>query len=154
MSQAMETEKRSAFFAGSFNPFTVGHLDILERGVALFGHVTVALGVNERKPESESEERFRELEKLFAGRGDVDVVRYTGLTAQAALGHGACCLLRGVRGVADFEYERNMAEVNRQLFGIDTVLLFADPRLSSVSSSVVRELEHFGYDTSRFVIKP
>ena len=83
-----------------------------------------------------------------------DVVRYTGLTAQAALGHGACCLLRGVRGVADFEYERNMAEVNRQLFGIDTVLLFADPRLSSVSSSMVRELEHFGYDTSRFVIKP
>lgn len=154
MSQAMDTDKRSAFFAGSFNPFTVGHQDILERGLALFGHVTVALGVNERKPEGETEQRLHDLQRLFAGREDVDVVRYSGLTAQAAREHGACCLLRGVRGVADFEYERNMAEVNRQLFGIDTVLLLADPRLASVSSSMVRELQHFGYDTSRFVIKP
>lgn len=145
--------KRRAVFAGSFNPFTLGHLSILRRGLELFDHVTVVIGINDSKPGSPSEiaQRVDAVKEAVSGIERVDVMSWTGLTAEAARQCGAHWLLRGVRSVADFEYERGMAEVNRLISGLDTVLLFAEPELAALSSSVVRELQRYGLDTSRFL---
>lgn len=146
-------QQSSAFFAGSFNPFTIGHRDIVERGIRLFGHVTIAIGHNERKPEDSAnvQKRLEAIRNLFKGRTDVDVISYSGLTAQIAKERGETCLMRGIRDMKDYEYERNLADVNRRLFDIETILLFSDPQLSYVSSSMVRELENFGFNASEFV---
>lgn len=141
---------RTALYAGSFNPFTIGHLSILRRGLQLFDRVIVMVGVNESKKHDGADIESLRL-KLEAING-VEVVRWSGLTVDAARQYGAQWLLRGVRSVADFEYERNLADVNRRISGIDTVILFAEPQLAMISSSIVRELDHFGHDISEFII--
>lgn len=148
-------DRRIALFPGSFNPFTIGHMSVLERGLALFDKVIVAIGINSAKPGSDTE-RSRRLEEVTHAVGRfgerVEVIAYSGLTVDEARNHGARFLLRGVRSVADFEYERNIADVNRRIAPeIETVLLYALPELSSVSSSVVRELQQFGHDASQFL---
>lgn len=141
--------RQTAFFAGSFDPFTLGHKAIVERAVRLFGHVTIGVGYNMLKHGSESaSQRVAAIKEIFAGRDDVYVEAYTGLTAQEALRLRAQCLVRGVRDTRDYEYERGIAEVNRRLFGVETVLLCADAELGFLSSSVVRELASHGYDVS------
>ncbi|MDE6277456.1 MAG: pantetheine-phosphate adenylyltransferase [Muribaculaceae bacterium] len=144
---------RTALFPGSFRPFTKGHASIVERGLALFDRVVIAVGVNlEKDPEGlHGAEAVRAIEALYAGEPRVEVIRYSGLTVEAAREAGAQFLLRGVRTVKDFEYERDMADVNRKLSGLETVLLYSLPELSAVSSSIVRELERFGADTSEFL---
>ena len=144
---------RRAVFAGSFNPITLGHMSVLQRGLELFDHVTVVIGINDSKPDAEADtaRRVAEVEAAVAGLKRVDVMAWNGLTADAAKKCGARWLLRGVRSVADFEYERNMADVNRMISDLETVILFAEPQLAAVSSSVVRELKHYGYDTGRFL---
>lgn len=144
---------RRAVFAGSFNPFTLGHLSVLRRGLELFDYVTVVIGINDSKSEAEADtaRRVAEVEAAVGALERVGVMAWSGLTADAAKRCGARWLLRGVRSVADFEYERNMADVNRMISGLETVILFAEPELAAVSSSVVRELQHYGYDTARFL---
>ncbi len=143
---------RTTFFAGSFDPFTLGHKDIADRALAMFDRLVIGIGYNEHKAGRRSlPERIAAIERIYEGDSRVSVVPYTGLTATAAADAGACCLIRGVRDTRDFEYEKAIAEVNRRLFGIETVLLFADPSLSFVSSSMVAELEHHGYDVSQFL---
>lgn len=140
------------FFAGSFDPFTIGHKDIAERGLAQSGRVIIGVGYNCAKRSRRSvEERVAHIREVFAGVDGIEVVSYTGLTAVAASEHGADAMLRGVRDSRDFDYERTIADVNRSMFGIDTVLLFADPQLASVSSSMVNELSDNGCDVSRFI---
>lgn len=153
---------RTALFAGSFNPFTRGHLRIVERGLGIADRVVLAVGYNinkhpDRDPALMAEEidrRLREIEKAVeklnpeGGEKRVTVESYTGLTADFARETGASFLLRGIRSVADFEYERNLADVNLKVLGIDTVILCAEPEYSYISSSVVRELDANGYDTS------
>ena len=140
-----------AFFAGTFNPVTTGHLDIVARGLRMFpGGVTLGIGYNERKGQADADTRVEELKRLFAECPRVEVTAYSDLTATAARRAGASVILRGYRNAADAEYERTLAETNLRLFGIDTALLATRGELSSVSSSMVRELEHFGVDTSRF----
>lgn len=142
--------KRRAVFAGSFNPFTLGHLSVLQRGLELFDHVTVVIGINDSKPDAEADSarRVAEVRAAVGPSERVDVMAWSGLTADAAKQCGARWLLRGVRSVADFEYERNMADVNRMISGLETVILFALPELAAVSSSIVRELQRYGYDTA------
>lgn len=142
----------TAVMPGSFNPFTKGHLDILSRALDLFERVVIAVGYNISKPESKSlaERTASELKALFIGYSVIEVVAYEGLTAEMAIEKGARCIVRGVRNTLDFEYERSLAETNRKVFGMDTVLLFADPALGFVSSSMVRELDAFGHDTTGF----
>lgn len=146
-------EERIAFYAGSFDPFTRGHMSIVGRAVSLFDKVVVAVGCNVSKPgETIVDERIAAICRAVRHFGNaVEVVSYTGLTVDAAREHGACCLLRGVRNVADFEYESNLAEVNRSISGMDTVLLFTEASLRHVSSSVVRELSRYGHDVSSFL---
>lgn len=147
-----DTERR-AVFAGSFNPFTIGHMSILRRGLGMFDHITVVIGINDSKRDDpqDADARVEAVKAAVAGMENVDVMTWSGLTVDAARQCGARWLLRGVRSVSDFEYERGMAEVNRMISGIDTVVLFAEPQLSSVSSSVVRELQRHGHDVSQFL---
>lgn len=145
-----------AFFAGSFNPFTKGHLDIVARGLQLFPDgIIIGIGYNEHKTDSRSAiETESQLKYMFRNVRNVEVTLYKGLTAEAAKLMGADALLRGFRNAIDAEYERSLADANRIVTGIDTVLLPASPLLSPISSSMVRELNHNNYDTSRFIPTP
>ena len=153
-SKEMNTQilMRLALFPGSFDPFTLGHADIVGRALRLFDEVVIAVGYNERKSGwLPVEERVETIKKLYSDEPRVRVESYTGLTADFAKELGAMAIVRGVRTTADFEYETQMADVNRQLTGIETILLPATPELSSLSSTVARELAHFGRDISAFL---
>ena len=143
----------TAFFAGSFNPFTRGHASIVARALPLFDSIIIGIGVNAEKPDSadEGESRAEAIRALYAEEPRVRVVVYDTLTVDAARRAGATVLLRGVRSVADFEYERTMAALNRRIGDMETLLLFADPALECVSSSIVRELQSYGRDVSDFL---
>ena len=152
MKQNEKTEKRIAFFAGSFNPFTIGHADIVERGLKLFDSVVIGIGINPAKCNpDEIGERVESIASLYADEPRVSVVSYSDLTADEAIRSGASVLLRSARDVTDFEYERNLADVNRRISGLDTVFLTARPELACVSSSLVRELRHFGRSAEEFL---
>lgn len=152
---------KTVLFPGSFNPFTRGHADIVERALRLFDRVIVAVGYNAQKAEAaglaagvlpdDVAQRVDAIARVYADDERVEVVSYSGLTVDAARAHEACAILRSVRSMKDYEYELQMADVNRQLSGIETVVLFARPELSSISSSVVRELQQFGCDVSKFL---
>lgn len=152
---------KTVLFPGSFNPFTRGHADIVERALRLFDRVVVAVGYNAQKAEAaglaagalpdDVAQRVDAIARVYADDERVEVVSYNGLTIDAAREQNACAILRSVRSMKDYEYELQMADVNRQLSGIETVVLFARPELSSLSSSVVRELQQFGCDVSKFL---
>ena len=143
---------RKVLFPGSFDPFTKGHADIVRRALALFGEVVIAVGYNEQKAGwMPVEERVAAIKRLYANEPRIKVDSYTGLTVDFAREHGITAIVRGVRTTADFEYETQLADVNRQLTGIETILLSASPELASLSSSVVRELARFGRDISSFL---
>ena len=140
---------RRVLFPGSFDPFTVGHADVVERALVLFDEVVLAVGCNERKAGwLPLTERLERLHRLYAHEPRVAVESYSGLTVDFAKEQGVVAIVRGVRTQADFDYEVQMADVNRRLTGIETLLLPAVPQLASVSSSVVRELARFGHDVT------
>lgn len=147
----MTRRYRTALYPGSFNPFTVGHKSIVERTLTMCDRVLVAVGCNPDKPDSDASARVAEIKRIFANDPRVDAVLYSGLTVDLARECGADFMVRGVRGTADYEYERNLAEVNLRISGIETLLMPALPELSFVSSSMVRELRANGYDVSRFL---
>ena len=144
---------KRALFAGSFNPFTIGHADIVKRGLELFDEVVIAIGDNLEKPSSDIDERLTTIRNIYKDESRVRVEVYHSLTVDFAREVGASALLRGVRSVADFEYERQMADSNRALAGIETVVLFTRPELSYISSSLVRDLKKHGADVSALVAK-
>lgn len=145
------SNNRTAIFGGSFNPYTVGHASIVERGLALFDRIVIAVGINAQKASGDAEGRAEVIRNIYADEPRVSVVVWDGLMVDLARREGAAFMLRGVRSVADFEYERNMADINRRLTGIETVLLFALPEHGAISSSVVRELAGYGADISTFI---
>ena len=114
------SEGRTAVFAGSFDPFTRGHDDIVRRGLELFDHIVIAIGVNASKPgaQTRAADSATAIRRLYADDPRVEVAVYTCLTVDFARSLGAQFLLRGVRSVKDFEYERDMADINRQLSGL------------------------------------
>lgn len=144
---------KRALFAGSFDPFTKGHQNIVHRALAgVADEVVIAIGVNGAKRCMFSlEERLAAIRKVYQGDARVRIDTYEGLTTDYAKKMGADFLLRGVRNVKDFEFERDVADVNRRLTGIETVLLLSDPSLSCVSSSVVRELISYHKDVKDFL---
>ena len=145
---------KTGLFAGTFDPFTIGHASVVRRALQLFDRVVVAVGVNDAKhPETTAQQRVAAIRSLYADDERVTVVAYSGLTVDVAREHGAAFIVKGVRSVRDYESEREQAEVNRRLAGIDTVLLMAEPGLEAVSSSTVRSLRSFGRDVSEFLPK-
>ena len=142
-------EQRIAIFPGSFDPFTVGHHSIVMRALPLFDKIVVAIGTNAAKYAMMSESRRVEaLRELYADKEKIEVISYEGLTVDAAKMCGAKFILRGVRMIQDFEYEKNLAEVNRSISGLETVLLYTLPEFGHISSSIVRELIRYGRDVS------
>ena len=140
----------TAIFTGSFDPFTIGHDDIVRRALPLFSRIVIGGGFNERKQYMHrAEERGAAISCIYEGEAKIEVKAYSDLTVDFARREGAAYIIKGVRSVKDFEYEREQADINRQLSGVETLLLYSDPRYSSVSSSMVRELVHFGQDVSR-----
>ena len=143
----------TVLFPGSFHPFTKGHADIVERALELFDEVVIAIGVNvEKAPQSDAAEAHRRLKAHYADNPKVRVIEYTGLTADLCKELQIKAIIRGVRSMKDYEYEKQMADINRRLTGVETLLLFADPAYESLSSSMVRELAHYGKDVSSMII--
>ena len=143
---------KRAIFPGSFDPFTLGHYSIVKRTLAFMDEVIVGIGINEDKRCLMSvEKRVESTRKLYVDEPRVKVLAYSGLTVDFAHEQGAGVIIRGIRTVKDFEYEESIADINRKLSGIETVFLFTEPDLASVSSSVVRELLHYGKDVSVFL---
>ncbi len=141
-----------AFFPGSFNPFTIGHLDILARAKRLFANIVVGIGYNEHKSSFEDvNQRLESLKSLLADIPGIEIMAYSGLTSEAAAKSDANVIIRGYRNAEDADYEKVLADTNRSLFNIETILLPCNPEMSFVSSSMVRELQHFGVDASRFI---
>ena len=145
-------QHRIALFPGTFDPFTIGHKSLVERGLTCVDEIVIAIGINEKKKTYYTlEQRIEAIRRLYADEPRVRVVSYSGLTVDVAQREKARFILRGIRSVIDFEYEKSIADVNRQLTGIETLLLFTEPAYAHVSSSVVRELLHFGKDVSPFI---
>lgn len=146
---------RTGVFVGSFDPFTVGHDSIVTRALGLFDRLVIGVvGDQVHKPDmAPAIERMQAIQELYAEEPRIAVKPYYGLAVDFAREEGAQYIVKGVRSVKDFEYEREQADINRQISGIDTILLFAEPQYASVSSSVVRELQHFGRDVSEFLPK-
>ena len=144
---------KRALFAGSFDPFTIGHRNIVERALKMFDSVVIGVGVNDGKnPMFPLEKRLQDIAQAFADEPRVEVASYKGLTVDFARECGACCLLRGVRNGRDLEYERQIAAFNSRVAPeIETVLLMADARYEDISSTLVRELYRYGKDISDLV---
>lgn len=144
---------KKALFAGSFDPFTKGHQNIVDRALqSVADEVVIAIGINHDKHTTFScEERLQAIRQLYKENPHVQVEAYEGLTTDYARSIGADFLLRGVRSVKDFEFERDMAEVNKRLTGIETIFLLTDPEYACISSSVVRELMSYNTDVTEFL---
>ena len=138
---------------GSFNPFTIGHASIVNRALPLFDRLVIGVVAdNVNKPNMRSaEERAAAIRQVYNSQPLVDVQIYQGLAMDFAKSVGAQFIVKGIRSVSDFEHEQWQADFNRRLGGIETVLLYCEPELASISSSAVRELAHFGVDVSHFL---
>ena len=144
--------QRVALFPGSFDPFTRGHESIVRRALPLFDKFIIAIGINADKHAFLTmEQRKALIEGVFKDDDRVEVITYSGLTVDVAREAGAGFIVRGVRLIQDFESEKHLAEVNRDLTGIETILLYTLPEYSHISSSIVRELHRYGQDVSRYL---
>lgn len=143
---------KRAVFPGSFDPFTIGHHSIVKRTLAFMDEVIIGIGINENKQACiPVEQRLEMIRKLYSDNPRVRVMAYSGLTVDFVQEQNASFIIRGIRSVRDFEYEESIADINHKLSGIETVFLFTEPELASVSSTVVRELLHYGKDVSAFL---
>ena len=154
-SQCINNEgQRVALFPGSFDPFTVGHESIVRRALPLFDRFVIAIGVNgDKRSFMTMEQRKAWIESVFKDDPRIEVITYTGMTVDVAKEVGAQFIVRGVRLIQDFENEKHLAEVNRDLTGIETILLYTLPEYSHISSSIVRELVRYNQDVSAYLPK-
>ncbi len=140
-------------YPGTFDPFTVGHADIVRRALHICDSIVIAIGVNECKsPLYPIEVRVDAIRRYYAADNRVKVISYDGLTVDTMRAENADAILRGIRSVADYENERNLADNNKALDGVETIFLVASQTLQHISSSMVRELIKYGKSVDEYVI--
>ena len=143
---------RRAIFPGTFDPFTIGHYSIVTRALTFMDEVTIGIGINENKNTYfPIEKRVEMIQKLYKNEPRIKVMSYDCLTIDFAQQVDAQFIVRGIRTVKDFEYEETIADINRKLAGIETILLFTEPELTCISSTIVRELLSYNKDLSMFI---
>lgn len=141
-------------FAGSFDPFTIGHDDLVRRALGVVDELHILVGVNVGKRyDTAPDVRVQQIAELYRDEPRITVTSSEGLTAHYARRVGATILIRGIRSVRDMEAEREMAETNLSHFGLDTLFFFTRPELAAISSHLVRELAHFGEDVTPYLPK-
>ncbi|WP_439127740.1 pantetheine-phosphate adenylyltransferase [Polaribacter sp.] len=146
---------KRAIFPGSFDPITLGHFDIIERGVTLFDELIIAIGVNHDKKYMFSlEERKHFIEECFKDNPKIKVVTYEGLTVDFCVQNNVDFIFRGLRNPADFEFEKAIAHTNRDLAPIETVFLLTAASTSYISSSIVRDVIRNNGDYTKLVPEP
>jgi len=145
--------QRIALFPGTFDPITIGHLDIISRSLGLFDKVIIGIGRNVNKmPMFSEEQRIAWIKEIYKDNPGVDAVLYDGLTIRCCQEVGAHFIIRGIRYVNDFEYEKAIADMNRSLdFQIETVFLTCLPQYTSVASTLVRDVIRNGGDVTQFL---
>lgn len=143
---------KTLLFPGSFDPFTLGHYSIVMRGLQLFDRLIIAVGINDQKqPYFSPEKRLEQIAACFPDQDKIEITQYSGLTGDFARQKNCQAILRGVRSVADYEYEKTLADFNEKVFGLETILLYSKPELTMVNSATVRELLRHGKDVSAYV---
>lgn len=145
--------KRYAIYPGTFDPVTLGHLDIIQRASELFDSIKVTIGINPAKtPLFSIDERVALLEGVLKDYENVTIDTYSGLVVEHARNSGAIAIIRGLRAVSDFEYEFQMALTNRKIAGdVNTVFLMPNEKYTYLNSTIVRSLAQFGGDVTDFV---
>ncbi|MBR6687103.1 MAG: pantetheine-phosphate adenylyltransferase [Paludibacteraceae bacterium] len=136
--------ERIALFSGSFNPFTIGHENIVNRSLTMFDKVIIGIGINSEKSNDNAQKNLAEIENKYKNEPRVKVITYNTLTADVVKKENATCIIRGIRNDVDLKYESEIAQVNYTLFNVETIFLLASPELKEISSSLVRELQKFG----------
>lgn len=142
-----------ALFPGSFDPVTTAHVDILHRALPLFDKVIIGIGINSSKGSFfDIETRSQILKSVFEGEAKVEITSYEGLTVEYCKKVGATYMIRGIRTVSDFEYEKAIAQMNHALEPeIESIFIVSKPGYSSISSTIVREILRYGGDVTQFV---
>lgn len=146
------TSKKIAVFPGSFDPITLGHVDIINRALPLFDTIIIAIGSNASKNHMWSlQDRKTAIETLFKNNDAIKVATYEGLTASFCKKQGAQYILRGLRNSTDFEYEQTIAQANDKVNGVDSVFIISRPEYGFISSSIVRDIAINDGDYSKLV---
>ena len=148
------SSKRIALFPGTFDPFTIGHESLVRRGLTIMDKIIISIGVNESKKSYFSlDKRIEMIRKFYSDNPQIRVESYDTLTVDFAKRIGANYILRGIRSLNDFEYEKSIADMNRTISQIETFVLFTEPSFTHISSTLVRELLNYGHDVSEFIPK-
>ena len=147
--------KKIAVFPGSFSPFTIGHQSVIEKALSLFDTIIISIGINSEKNQYFSiEERMQWIKDVYANNPKIEVQFYEGLTVDFCKKEGADFILRGLRDSYDFKFEKNIAQMNKDLdSGIETIFIITPPELSHISSSLIRGIIKNSGDVSKFIPK-
>ncbi|MEN9918401.1 MAG: pantetheine-phosphate adenylyltransferase [Bacteroidota bacterium] len=144
--------KKRAIFPGTFDPFTIGHESIVRRGLAIVDEIVISIGINDtKKTYFALDDRIQMIEYLYKNEPRISVKAYDCLTIDYAKTISAEFIIRGIRSVNDFEYEKTIADMNRKISGIETFVLFTEPEYTHISSTIVRELLRYGHEIKDFV---
>ena len=146
---------KTAIFPGSFAPFTIGHQSIVDRALPLFDKIVIAIGINNEKSQYFSiEERMSWIESVYKNNPKIEVKRYEGLTVDFCKKEIANYILRGLRDSHDFKFEKNIAQMNKELNNkVETIFIITPPEISHISSSIIRDIIKNGGDVSKFLPK-
>jgi len=144
-----------AVFPGSFSPFSIGHQSVVEKALPLFDKIIISIGVNSKKNQYFSiQERMQWIESVYANNNKIEIKKYKGLTIDFCKKEGANFILRGLRDSHDFKFEKNIAQMNKDLdSSIETIFIITTPEVSHISSSLIRDIIKNGGDISQFIPK-
>lgn len=143
---------KRAVFPGTFDPITLGHIDIINRAIPLFDEMIIAIGYNaEKKTMFSLEERIRFIEKAFEGESKIIVKSYSGLTANFCVSENAQFIVRGLRNATDLNYEQPIAQTNFKMAKVESIFLVSAPEVSNISSTIVRDIIRHGGEYSSLV---